>query len=190
MGFKNLHAYNLAMLAKQGWRILTNPISLIARLYKAVYFPNGNFLNAAMGDSPSFSWRSIVNARHILQAGLVWKVGSGVDIRIWDDNWIPNVPYSTLQRPTISSAPTFVSELLYADTMTWNIPLLYSLFPPDIVDVILCLPLSLRRPRDRVTWKLEKRGYFSVKTCYWIARDVVLGSVLSSSSIGDPFHSL
>lgn len=66
MGFKNLHAYNLAMLAKQGWRLLTNPSSLIARLYKAVYFPDGNFLNAHMGDAPSFSWRSIVNARHIL----------------------------------------------------------------------------------------------------------------------------
>lgn len=148
MGFKNLHAYNLAMLAKQGWRLLTNPSSLIAHLYKAVYFPDGNFLTAHMGDAPSFSWGSIINARHILQAGLVWKVGYGMDIRIWDDNWIPNVPYSMLQRPTTSSIPTLVSELLHADTMTWNIPLLYSLFPPDIVEVIMCLPLSLRRPRE------------------------------------------
>ena len=37
IGFKNLYAYNLAMLAKQGWRIITNPDSLIARLYKARY---------------------------------------------------------------------------------------------------------------------------------------------------------
>lgn len=97
MGFKNLHAYNLAMLAKQGWRLVTNPNSLIARLYKAVYFPDGTFLNAAMGDAPSFSWRSIVNARHILQAGLMWKVGTGSTIRIWEDNWIPNFSYSMLQ---------------------------------------------------------------------------------------------
>lgn len=30
MGFRNLHTFNLAMLAKQGWRLLSNPHSLIA----------------------------------------------------------------------------------------------------------------------------------------------------------------
>jgi hypothetical protein len=39
MGFKNLSAFNLAMLGKQGWRILTNPELLISKLYKAKYFP-------------------------------------------------------------------------------------------------------------------------------------------------------
>jgi hypothetical protein len=63
--------------------LFTNPTSLIARLYKTVYFP---FLNASMGDTPSFSWSSIVNTRHMLQAVMVWKVDFGVDIRIWDDN--------------------------------------------------------------------------------------------------------
>lgn len=65
MGFKNLHAYNLAMLAKQGWRLVSNPHSLIARLYKSIYFPDGNFLFADMGDKPSYSWRSIMEARPV-----------------------------------------------------------------------------------------------------------------------------
>ena len=62
MGFKNLHAYNLAMLVKQGWRLIVNLNSLIARLYKALYFSTGNFLSADLGDAPSFSWRSIIGA--------------------------------------------------------------------------------------------------------------------------------
>ena len=39
MGFKNLQAFNLAMLAKQGWRLLMNPNFLVARVYKAKYYP-------------------------------------------------------------------------------------------------------------------------------------------------------
>lgn len=50
LGFKNLHAYNLAMLAKQGWRLIKNPNTLIARLYKAKYHPHCSFLNAELGD--------------------------------------------------------------------------------------------------------------------------------------------
>ena len=30
MGFRNLQAFNLAMLTKQGWRLLENPNSLVA----------------------------------------------------------------------------------------------------------------------------------------------------------------
>lgn len=56
--------------------------------------------------------------------------------------------------------------------------------------IILSIPLRSRGSQDRLTWKLEKKGSFSVKSCYWIACDVVLGNSISSSSLGDPFLSL
>ena len=56
LGFRDLKAFNLAMLAKQAWRILTNPTSLIARVLKAHYFPSGDILNATLGSNPSYSW--------------------------------------------------------------------------------------------------------------------------------------
>lgn len=76
------------MLAKQGWRLVSNPTSLIARLYKALYYPGGSFLDADRY-GPSFSWRSILEARPVLQSGLLWKMGSGTNITIGHDNWIP-----------------------------------------------------------------------------------------------------
>lgn len=60
MGFKNIYAYNLAMLAKQGWRLVKHPDSLITKLLKARYYPNHSFWDAQLGTSPSFSWRSIL----------------------------------------------------------------------------------------------------------------------------------
>ena len=46
MGFKDLKEFNLALLVKQGWRILENPNSLVYRVYKAKYFAKESFLNA------------------------------------------------------------------------------------------------------------------------------------------------
>ena len=44
MGFRNLQAFNLAMLAKQAWRILANPTSLVARIYtRQGIFPTVTF---------------------------------------------------------------------------------------------------------------------------------------------------
>lgn len=189
MGFKNLHAYNLAMLAKQGWRLLTSPTSLIARLFKAVYFPEGSFLTAELGESPSFSWRSIFNARHVLCAGLLWRIGSGDHVRIWQDDWIPGIPAHSLHQPD-NCIFQYVSDLIHLDTKTWNVQALHQLFSSEIIAIILGIPLRSRCSQDRLTWKLEKKGSFSVKSCYWIARDVVLGNSISSSSLGDPFLSL
>jgi hypothetical protein len=41
--------------------------TLLAHIYKEKYYPNGNFLDAALGSKPSYVWRSIWNARDLLK---------------------------------------------------------------------------------------------------------------------------
>ena len=89
MGFQNLHAFNLALLAKQGWRILSNP--LVARVYKARYFPYDDVLNSKKGSSPSYAWRSIHNNLDVIRKGTQWRVGNGKRIHIWKDRWLPTL---------------------------------------------------------------------------------------------------
>ncbi|CAN0837126.1 hypothetical protein LINGRAHAP2_LOCUS1705 [Linum grandiflorum] len=70
------------MLEKQAWQLLTNPMSLVGRILKTKYFPNGDFLSANVGSNPSLMWRSIVEAKLVVLNGCRWKVGTGTEIRV------------------------------------------------------------------------------------------------------------
>lgn len=54
MGFCDIFAFNLAMLAKQAWRLIHNNQSLFYMVYKARYFSNYSFITAVLGSNPSF----------------------------------------------------------------------------------------------------------------------------------------
>lgn len=53
LGFRSLYEFNLALLAKQGWRLIQNPSSLASRLLKAKYFQHNTFWTAHLGTSSS-----------------------------------------------------------------------------------------------------------------------------------------
>lgn len=55
LGFRALNDFNSALLAKQVWRILSQPDYLLARVLKGKYFPNGGILSTSMRSNPSFS---------------------------------------------------------------------------------------------------------------------------------------
>ena len=71
MRFRDIHAFNLAMLAKQAWRLLIETQSLFYRVYKARYFPSSTFMDAELGTNPSFVWRSLLQACEVIREGLL-----------------------------------------------------------------------------------------------------------------------
>ena len=90
MGFQDLNAFNLAMLAKQAWRLIQNTHFLFHRVYKARYCPRSSFLKAELGPNPSFVWRSLLEARDIIMEGSRWQVGDGRTIEVATHVWLPH----------------------------------------------------------------------------------------------------
>jgi hypothetical protein len=88
MGFRDLHSFNLAMIAKQGWNIMTKPHTLVAKLYKARYFPNSSLFDSQLGHNPSYAWRGIWKARQILMNGCRWSIGDGTCIKVMKEPWL------------------------------------------------------------------------------------------------------
>lgn len=82
MSFKELKSFNLALLAKQGWKLLRDSTSLLSRMYKAHYFLKSEFLNAKVGLNPSYAWHGIWEANKILLRSCSWCVGNGKSINI------------------------------------------------------------------------------------------------------------
>jgi len=174
MGFRNLHAFNLALLAKQWWRILTNPNSLVAQVYKAKYFPYDDILSAKIGNNPSYTWRSIHNSLVILKEGTRWRVGNGKRIHIWDDRWLPTPTTCKVISPPLEFGNfPMVSSLIDEDTKWWKSDLVRSIFLPFEADSILKIPISYNLPDDQLIWLGNKRGSFSMKSAYYIAMRVV-----------------
>jgi hypothetical protein len=89
LGFLDLHSFNMAMLAKQGWRLLKKPDSLCARTLKAKYFPNSDFLGAKAKAGCSYTWRSIMQGLEVLREGVIRRIGSGQNVDMWKDPWLP-----------------------------------------------------------------------------------------------------
>ena len=92
MGFRDFHSFNLAMLAKQVWRLINDPDSLCARALQAKYYPHGDILKAGPKSGSSFTWKSIVAGLTTFKRGYIWRVGNGNNIRIFSDPWIPASP--------------------------------------------------------------------------------------------------
>lgn len=89
LGFRDLRSFNLVLLAKQGWRILHCQDSLLYKVFKSKYFPDGSFLKASITSLSSYAWRSITQSCNLLIQGSHWRVGTRTMINIWQDKWLP-----------------------------------------------------------------------------------------------------
>ena len=140
MGFKDLECFNQALLAKQGWRMINQPESLVARFLKSRYFPQGSFISATVGNRPSFAWRSLLFGRDLLKQGLKKEIGNGRDTRVWLDKWIDD-PVEGMRAPWIKNysfdVNLVVSSLIDPVSQRWNLPALHKIFVPGDIELII-----------------------------------------------------
>ncbi|CAL2240124.1 unnamed protein product [Prunus armeniaca] len=169
LGFKNFEAFNKAMVAKQAWRILEKPTSLVVKILKARYFPHDDFMQASLGSSSSMIWKSILWGREVIEDGLIWRVGNGASIRVFQDRWIPK-PFTF--KPLTDRGldwNTTISDLLTASG-SWNLPLLEQHFSLEDRDIIFGIALGLvSQLGDSKFWFFSKNRKYSVNTRYRVA---------------------
>jgi hypothetical protein len=167
MGFRDLHTFNMAMLAKQSWRLISKPETLCAKILKAKYYPHCSLLNAGPKKGSSYTWQSILAGLRTFKRGHVWRIGSGEKVNIWEDHWIPTSPTRKVITRRGQILYKTVDHLIDPNTNLWDEDLIRMLFLQVDAERILRIPLSAQLEEDFVAWHLTKSYSFSVKSAYY-----------------------
>jgi len=161
MGFRGLEVFNRALLAKQGWKLISCLDTLLARILRERYYLGGVFLEAQASRCPSFAWRSIIGAKKLLENRVGWTIGNGKTVKIWGDAWLPP-PHSRLLIPPCNGLgfDSRVDSLIDTETGRWNLNLLNRCFPSADVEMIGSVIISPLGQDDKMEMRRlsQERG--------------------------------
>ena len=167
MGFRDLEAFNLVLLAKQGWRLLHDSEYLFAKVFMEKYFSNCSFLQAKVKQGCSYVWRSTATCRSVLEQGSKWCIGNGSRISIRHDRWIPDQSNTKIPYPIDSlNSEARVADLIDLDRGVWLEDVVQRCFSQVDADQILKYPLHQSSPEDVLIWWGTPSGLFTVKSAY------------------------
>lgn len=137
-------------------------------MLRAKYYLDGNLLKAGNKKGSSFTWQSIVSGLQTFMRGHIWRVGTGENINIWNDCWMPNSPSRKILTPKGGCLLSKVEELIDPHSGKWDEALIRSIFSPVDVDRILRIPLNTQLVEDFVAWNFTKSFTFTVRSAYYV----------------------
>ncbi|KAM6544531.1 hypothetical protein CsatB_025267 [Cannabis sativa] len=131
-----------------------------------------SYLDASLGNNPSYVWRSVWEAQQLVRKGLRWCVGNGTRISILNEPWLPCLenPYVTTSHPSLLQAK--VNNLMTMDGTGWDLEILEDLFEERDRKLIEKIPLQPSVSDDTLTWALEASGTYSVKSAYKVLQQI------------------
>lgn len=161
LGFKELRCFNLAMLAKQWWRLHHNQDTIVFKILKAKYFPKTGLEDAKLGLQPSYLWRSIMQSNEMFDEGKAWCVGNGASIRVVRDKWIGTPFPERMNPPILNNEDMRVADLIDHERRDWREDLVKQWYPV-MADKILATTLCSQSSPDRMVWGFTTHGRFTV----------------------------
>ena len=189
--FRSFERFNEAMLAKLAWWVLSNRDSFCVTVLRAKYQVRNNWLQARLARSASFSWKGIEGARSLLSHGACKLIGSGEDILVWEDPWIPDSPSfrSSPRVPTETQQCITVAQLMVQDKSAWDESILQSLFDDSTIAAIQNIPRWSKDQNDKWSWLFSTNGTLIIKSAYKVATkeenyahsNTILGNIWKSS---------
>ncbi|PNX94194.1 cytochrome p450 [Trifolium pratense] len=99
--------------------------------------------------------------------GCRWTVGNGSNIKVMSNPWLRGREGAWVQSPQVQGAHNItVKELMLPNEKRWDRVKIESIFPLDVVNRILEIPLFDIVEEDKLVWVDSMDGQYSVKSGY------------------------
>ncbi|KAH1063899.1 hypothetical protein J1N35_028886 [Gossypium stocksii] len=118
------------------------------------------------GNKGSYVWRSIWATKGTLEKGLIWKVGTGENISVLNNVWIPDYDKLKLSSGGNYAHVNTVADLINPISRTWRRELIVNTFPETEAELIIRIPLAIEAHTDYLAWNANPSGEFTVKSAY------------------------
>lgn len=73
-GFRDLFGFNLPLLRKHCWNFLSQPNSLVTKVFKAKYYAKSSLFEASRGGGVRYIWSGLWQAMEALKKGFKWTL--------------------------------------------------------------------------------------------------------------------
>lgn len=169
LGLKLMESHNKALIAKLGWQIQTNLEKPWVQIIHAKYLKGSFVWEAKASNGDSWFWKGITRVASILKSASCFQIGSGTQVRMWHDQWLPlPTPHCPLPRLTsiLTDEETMVDSLIMPFSRAWNTTLIRYLFVEEDAEAILNLHVPRNSQADTLIWAPEIHGRLSLKSAH------------------------
>ncbi|KAJ1697086.1 hypothetical protein LUZ63_005598 [Rhynchospora breviuscula] len=167
LGLKDLLKFQQTLSMKCLWAIASEENSLWVQVVKAKYLQRNTIWSATRTTRCTPLWRAIVAAKPLLRDNVTWLIGNGKTCRAmgqpWHDLWLQYEPTNAAQRKVV------VADLVQEQGRGWDCQKLIQLLGfHGALYLAIVLPEgpSLSHREDRLIFKAQNNGQFSIKAAY------------------------
>ncbi|GKA91923.1 putative pentatricopeptide repeat-containing protein [Tanacetum coccineum] len=170
----SLKAFNLTLLQKWRWRLLSHKNALWVKVIKALHGQEGGFDNN--GCIYNGTWARIVGSSNFLDSNNIipnssfrFQAGCGTRIRFWKDTWVGDSPfyirYNRLYRLEREKYCLIIGRIDHGQwRWNWSRPNLGARNSADLLDILFEISSAdINEVEDTCVWSLGTDETFSVK---------------------------
>jgi hypothetical protein len=169
LGIVNSRLMNVALLLKGVWKMYQDGNQLWRQLINAKY-PSADDIFTASGQRGSQFWRSLHKIKHLFKLGAKHSIRNGRRTRFWMDRWVGDAPLKDRFPGLFSIAYSQMDSV--AQVCGSNEPLRFrrqldqmSTRALEELQAVIVSTVLVEGP-DKVSWRFESDGRFSVKSMY------------------------
>ncbi|XP_020271446.1 uncharacterized protein LOC109846609 [Asparagus officinalis] len=176
LGVKDIALFNTSLLSKWLWKCLDRN-STSGNFLHHLYVHNGTKLqNSSFKSSNSSFWNDVLSKKDAFLHNIKWIIGSGEDIRFWEDKWVNFNSLASIfpesYKLAFSANASIRSQGSYIDNeWQWHLLMRRSILPnaqAEKIDLLKTVSDFLASNNcDQPTWSLTSNRQFSVRHWEW-----------------------